>query len=314
MRSRLVIALAATVLLLGAAAAYALLQRHSDANATSGVRLDAGGLLVRSTANGHLAKTSNNEVTTSGLECARVYAAGGTGVCLGPALPGTYQATVLDAASQPTRTVPLDGVPSRARVSASGRMISWTVFVAGDSYNRGAFSTRSGVLDTRTGDLAGNLETFGIDRDGQRYTADDVNFWGVTFAADDNRFYATLATDGHHFLVEGDFANRTVRTVHDGVECPSLSPDGKRIAFKKRVGDGWRLSVLSLDGMTETPLAETRSVDDQPAWLDDHTIGYGLPRADPRHSDVWTVPADGSGAPELLVEDAESPAPLPAVS
>jgi hypothetical protein len=58
-----------------------------------------------------------------------------------------------------------------------------------------------------------------------------------------------------------------------------------------------------------TPLAETRSVDDQPAWLDDHTIGYGVPRG-PGHADVWSVPADGSGAARLLIPEAESPAAL----
>lgn len=42
---------------------------------------------------------------------------------------------------------------------------------------------------------------------------------------------------GH--LVEGDLAARTVRTVVENVECPSLSPEGARIAFKQAV-DGDR--------------------------------------------------------------------------
>lgn len=58
-----------------------------------------------------------------------------------------------------------------------------------------------------------------------------------------------------------------------------------------------------------TPLAETASVDDQPAWLDGHTVAYTLRQADGR-PDVWSVPADGSGAPRLLVPGAESPAAL----
>ena len=93
---------------------------------------------------------------------------------------------------------------------------------------------------------------------------------------------------------------------------PSLSPDQTRIAFKEAVGGdparGWRLTVLELATLTRTPLAETRSVDDQAVWLDNATIGYALPRD--RSSDVWAVPADGSGAPRLLIPDAESPAPL----
>jgi len=37
---------------------------------------------------------------------------------------------------------------------------------------------------------------------------------------------------------------------------------------------------------------------------------YGLPRsaAGTATSDIWTVPADGSGTPTLLVHDAWSPA------
>jgi hypothetical protein len=34
----------------------------------------------------------------------------------------------------------------------------------------------------------------------------DINFWGVTFARAPGRFYATLGTKGHTYLVEGDWA------------------------------------------------------------------------------------------------------------
>jgi hypothetical protein len=60
---------------------------------------------------------------------------------------------------------------------------------------------------------------------------------------------------------------------------------------------------------TRIPLAETRSVDDQPAWLDPNTIAYAVPRGT-ADSDIWSVPADGSGTPHLLIPDAESPAAL----
>jgi hypothetical protein len=101
--------------------------------------------------------------------------------------------------------------------------------------------------------------------------------------------------------------------LRDGVECPSLSPDGTRIAFKARVpgsgglgGARWRLSVLSLDTLVDHPLAETRSVDDQAEWLDNGTVLYSV------ESDTYAVPADGSGAPRLFAHRADSPAVLPA--
>jgi len=149
-------------------------------------------------------------------------------------------------------------------------------------------------------------------RDGAPYQAADVNFWGVTFA-DDHRFYATMATDGHRYLVEGDLDERQVRTLTENVECPSLSPDGTRIAFKRAIdGDpvrGWRVSVLDLATMAVTSTAEHRSIDDQAAWLDDRTLAYTV-RDSSGAPSVWGVPADGTGHPLLLVPDAESPGAL----
>lgn len=220
---------------------------------------------------------------------------------------------VLDAALRETRTISVPGLPNRARVSASGRMVSWTTFVGGDSYTSSGFSTRTGILDTRSGATVASLEEFAITKDGRRYRHPDVNYWGVTFTADDNRFYATMSTGGKRYLVRGDVAARTVETMKENVECPSLSPDGTRLAFKEAVDadpvKGWRLSVLDLATMRVTATAETTSVDDQAAWLDGGTLAYTL-RQDDGRPDVWSVPADGSGAPKLVIPGAESPSPL----
>ncbi|WP_422740636.1 TolB family protein [Micromonospora sp. WMMD729] len=251
--------------------------------------------------------------TVSGLECLRVYAAAGTGVCLRPATAWSYQVVVLDAALRQKRTLSVPGLPNRARVSASGRMVSWTTFVGGDSYTASGFSTRTGILDTVTGATVPSLEGFAVTRDGRAYRNPDVNYWGVTFTADDNRFYATMSTGGKRYLVRGDVAARTVETLRENVECPSLSPDGTRIAFKQAIDadptKGWRLSVLDLTSGRITATAETASVDDQAAWLDDATLAYTLRQSDGR-PDVFGVPADGSGTPKLLIPGAESPAPL----
>lgn len=248
---------------------------------------------------------------TTGLHCKRFYAAAGTGLCLRvtTGLVTGSEAVVLDDRLREKRVVPLAGVPSRARVSASGRMAAWTFFVTGDSYLATGFSTRAGILDTRTGTLVKSLEEFTLQMDGKAHRAPDVNYWGITFAGDDNRFYATVSTGGHTYLVEGDFAERRMKTLRENAECPSLSPGGDRLVYKKRTGGDeapWRLYTLDLRTGRETPLAETANVDDQAAWLDDRTVMYSRLRDD--SSDVWTVPADGSGRPALLLRDAYSPA------
>ncbi len=252
--------------------------------------------------------------TASDLKCLRFYAASGTGVCL-QAVHGTvtdtYRALILNAHLKETAHYDVPGIPSRARVSPTGHFAAWTAFVGGDSYAGTNFSTRAAIVDTRTGRLIPTLESFRILKDGHVYHAADVNFWGVTFAADDRTFYATLATKGSTYLVRGDLRARTVTTVHTNVECPSLSPDGTRIAFKKRVKGlpkdaPWHLYVLNLRTMHETSLAEPRSVDDQAVWRDDHTIVYAMPGD--YGADLYSVPADGTGRARRISSAAVSPA------
>ncbi|SNX57981.1 hypothetical protein SAMN06272735_2457 [Streptomyces sp. TLI_55] len=252
--------------------------------------------------------------TASGVKCLRFYAASGTGVCL-QAVHGTvsdsYRALILDARLRTKARYDVPGIPSRARVSPTGHFAAWTAFVGGDSYAGTNFSTRAAIVDVRTGKLIPSLEAFRIVKDGRAYHAADVNFWGVTFAADDRTFYATLATKGKTYLVRGGLRTHTLTTLHTNVECPSLSPDGTRIAYKKRVPGlpkdaPWRLYVLDLRTMRETPLAESRSVDDQAVWKDSRTLVYALPGD--YGADLYTVPADGTGKPRRISTAAVSPA------
>ena len=75
----------------------------------------------------------------------------------------------------------------------------------------------------------------------------DFNFWGVTFARDSNRFYATLRTGDKTFLLEGDVAARRARVIRENAECPSISPDNTRVAYKKLIDGKWRFHVLDLE-------------------------------------------------------------------
>lgn len=278
--------------------------------------LAAGQLMFRDAESGQVGSVRDGARTVGKLNCERFYAAGGTAVCLvrvRSLLPRSV-AIVLDQNLREVRRLNLAGTPSRARVSASGRMISWTAFVTGDSYNKSAFSTRTSIYDTKTGYLINSIEDIHLRLDGRRYRSPDVNYWGVSFAPDDNRFYATVASRGRTHLVEGDLDGWTARTIRENVECPSLSPDGERLVFKKKVSSDvnrpWRLHALDLSTLRETPLAEPASIDDQAAWLDDHTVAYARNGKAKGSADIWSVPADGSGQPRLLVPGGSSPTPL----
>ncbi|MFJ5711641.1 TolB family protein [Streptomyces sp. NPDC093105] len=316
-RTRVWIIVLALLLLGGGATAYTLRAASGrDAaaagTADSGFTLAAGGgtLYARDTATGRVARVDPSAPggrVAGGPACDRFHAAGGTALCLRrrPGVPARSYVIVLDRGLREVRRMSLPGIPSRARVSASGSMLAWTMFATGDSYARSSFSTRTSVLDLRTGYLVKNIEQIPLTLGGRRYHAPDVNYWGVSFAADDNRFYATVSTNGRTHLVEGDMASWSARTLRENVECPSLSPDGTRLAFKKRVSDGprepWRLYVYDLATGREHPVAERRGIDDQALWTDTRTLAYGY------GGGIWSVPADGTGTPRRLAPDASSP-------
>ncbi|MFD0372504.1 hypothetical protein [Streptomyces sp. NPDC127114] len=285
----------------------------ADAGADAGFTLDdgsPGALWFRDTASGRVARLDASAPggrVALGPRCDRFHAAGDTALCLQlrPGVPARSYVLVLDRRLREQRRMSLPGIPNRARVSASGRVLAWTTFASGDSYATSAFSTRTSILDLRTGYLIKNIEQIPLTLDGRRHHAPDVNYWGVTFARDDNRFYATVGTGGRTYLVEGDLGNWSARALKENVECPSLSPDGTRIAYKKKVsGDPrapWRLFVLDLATLREHPLAESRSVDDQASWTGPGTIAYAHEGA------VWSVPADGTGSPRRVAVGATSP-------
>jgi hypothetical protein len=249
------------------------------------------------------------------LTCERVHFAAGRGVCLTAdrGMTTSYRLELFDEQYQTDHTVPLAGMPSRARVAERGGMAALTYFVSGDSYAATSFSTRTFLIDLQKGNDMANLESFTVTRDGAAFKSVDFNFWGVTFAHGAGKFYATLSSAGTMYLVEGDANTQTARVLRDGVECPSLSPDNRRIAFKRRQPGftaSWRIVVLDLASGAEVALPETRSVDDQVEWLDDQTIIYALPEGTQASAamNLWAAAADGQSPPRLLLSNAESPA------
>ena len=252
------------------------------------------------------------------LNCEVVYVAGGRGICLSAdrGVFTTYATSLFDTRTLAvTGSFPLKGIPSRARVSIDGSLAALTVFVSGHGYTTLDFSTQTLQVDTKTGTALADLEEFEVRRDGKVTKSADFNFWGVTFTPDARHFYATLSTDGKHYLVRGDVGARRADIIHENVECPSLSPDARHVAYKKRlVIDNrivWQLQVLDLANMRETALAERRSIDDQLEWLDDRHVLYSVPSAaddSTPSTDVWIAPIDAATAPRPFIRNAYSPA------
>jgi hypothetical protein len=251
------------------------------------------------------------------LRCEFVHFASGHGICLastGGALP-TYSALVFDANFKELFSVPLQGGPSRTRVSPDGKLAAFTVFLTGHAYTSVDFTTQTLLVDTVGRKVLSSLEDFQVTRDGKPFYAADFNFWGVTFTPDSQRFYCTLSSNRSHYLVQGDVAAHTAVVVHENVECPSLSPDGLHVAYKKRLMVNgrlfWQLHVLDLATQQETPLAEKRSVDDQLEWLDNTHVLYAVsdnPEGSSATTNVWKADADGKAAPAIFLPKAFSPA------
>ena len=308
-----------TVLCVGVAVGYVAIaasrSQDTPADAGRGVDLSAlrGAVMYRTTDDARTdtygridvtTLTRRATVTSSGLRCDRVHFAGRRGVCLDAPGTGIFAARILDARMRPQATLRLPGIPSRARVSPDGRYGSVTAFVSGHSYAQGNFSTQTLIIDLAHPKDLVDVERFTMRNGDKRMDSSDLNVWGVTFTRTPGRFYATAKANGTTHLIEGDVASRTAHTLRTNVECPSLSPDGTRVAYKKIMGSkagAWQLHVLDLATMRDTPLSESREVDDQVEWLDDSRVLYAV------DGDVWMAEADGGGQPRRFIAHAESP-------
>jgi hypothetical protein len=324
--------LCATFLALAVAAPLAVAQaapreRPLDAGARSSaptafVRNAAvGGPIERITFDRHTRNVISREATS--ISCERVHAAAGTVACLSydRSLPGMSRLDLMDFALRMRfqNAVQPGSVISRARVSADGRYASTTVFVSGHNYVVPGFSTATQIWDTRTGRLAVALAHLVLMHQGKvmSYTPQTrLNYWGVTFdPLNVDRYFVTVSIAGRAYLAEGYISKGTVHTVRADVECPSFSPDGGRIAFKKRRprGDGWDPAVLDLDSGKESVFVAAKGVDDQIEWLDDDTIVYEATETimGGAKTDLMVRNVRAAGTPERLwLPNAASPAVL----
>lgn len=220
------------------------------------------------------------------LACERVHAAAaGLIACMryNRALSGASQVDLFDRTLTLLHPQPIqsNAVISRTRVSADGRYTATTVFVSGHSYAvPGQFSTLSHIWDSRERRMALAFDKLTLTHEGQvvPYTPHtQVNYWGASFdPRDADRFYVTVSIRKRPYLAEGRISQAAVRTLRPDVECPSVSPDGTRIAFKKLRANrrGWDPAVLDLRSGTETVYPAAKGLDDQIEWLDDQALVY----------------------------------------
>ncbi|MFT3877013.1 MAG: hypothetical protein QM708_11420 [Propioniciclava sp.] len=310
---------------------------HAEINAPTDVTRAAAGafdgrprIVFRSTAPGQLfGKVSvvalddpQGPRDVTDVACDRVDAIDGRASCLRTerSVLTSFAAIMLDGSWQEVSRWPLPGIPSRTRLSPDGTRVTTTAFVTGHSYSTAGFSTETvihGLEDPAAPRDLGNIEFYTLTVDGATIAPVDRNMWGITFV-DDTTFYATTqsTTLGKTWLVRGNAADQTLEAIAEGVECPSLSPDRTRLAFKATTATRggtphWTPAVLDLGtGQVTVLTGERTSLDDQIAWLDDDTILYGLPRADQAGvTDVWALSATRPDAtPELFLPQAWSPA------
>lgn len=268
-----------------------------------------------------IAATGGRLLASLPLHCDRVHNAGTVIACL-RTVPG--QGLKLDLADRQAKVLGTLNFPnvliaSRVRVSPDGATVALTGFSAGHTYIGTDFSTRTYLIDAVSRRVQSDVSMFKvIEANGLTLAARRINVWGVTFDPKvSGRFLATVGAGGGVFLAAGDAKARTLTLLRADMECPSLSPDGKKVAFKRRNGaNGWWPAVYELASGREWIMKDTRSIDDQIEWLDETTIAYEIAAvgsADGHagtNTEVVTRKADGSGPAFLLRKNAGSPSPF----
>lgn len=256
-----------------------------------------------------------------GPRCGRAHASAGLAVCIesDEELLPSWTARIFDFtdASLPEITSEPASRPSRARVDPRGARVVWTSFVTGHDYlSPGEFATETRYVKTE------NLETYTASqiRRGEvedRFLAVDGNWWGASFdPSSKDHVYLTYGSGDETEVVRSDQSRIRFESAFDNASCPSVSPDGELIVFKRPIEGKEAPQSLVLRGLNtgdERVLNEDRFVDDQVEWLDNDTILYTLVREEtatgPQPAfDIWSLDiSDPEAEPQLHLPFADSP-------
>jgi hypothetical protein len=252
--------------------------------------------------------------------------AAGLGICLQAkrGMLTTYEALVFDRRFRVLHRLPLAGPPSRARLSADGRLAAVTVFLAGHSYAGASFTTRPAVLDTASGHwVVEDLEGFEVLREGRPMKAADFNFWGISFRA---RRAALLRHAAHRWPLPAGRgraagappARRSrgrgmpVAVAGTGDGSPTSGSASPARALATSAG---KLQVLALDTGRETALTAEDAQRRRSGSSGSTTARCSMPgRTTRRRNDagdaVWALAADNGAPPRRLLRHASSPAAM----
>ena len=113
---------------------------------------------------------------------------------------------MLDDQLQPAGSAELAGLPSRVRMSADSSLGCHHDLRRRPLVRAGVFSTET--IIRRDGKILGNLESWRSTVDGRPLRSVDRNFWGVTFADDDDTFYANCASGSTTWLMRGSLRGK----------------------------------------------------------------------------------------------------------
>lgn len=262
--------------------------------------------------------------TPTEMGCTRVHAAGdGKVFCFTRVIPGKPNYFSPPTGYVYSRTLALEtsypkglGAVSRARISKDGKFTASTAFTTGHSYlgaGGTSFSTATFIGNASDPQSQKNIQRWPVFNKGVEVRSVDLNLWGATFdPANSDRFLVTAYFDTKPHLAEGSVQSQKINVLKDAVECPSFSPNGKRIAFKKRTGAAkWSPAVMDLATMKETIFDLADSVDDQIEWLNDDTLIFEVvntPLVGPSAVNLMTLNLhDAKPQPRLWLSDARSP-------